>query len=99
MRKILGAIFGSQKNTETIVDGAVAGIDKMFFTKEEQAEFRQKGAEWFLEYLKATQPQNLARRMIAMIVVGLWALIVLVGIAAWPVHETYADYVFRILFS
>jgi hypothetical protein len=97
MRKILGAIFGSQKNTETIVDGAVAGIDKMFFTKEEQAEFRQKGAEWFLEYLKATQPQNLARRMIAMIVVGLWALIVLVGIAAWPVHETYADYVFRVL--
>ncbi len=48
MRKLLGAIFGSPKNTETIVDGAVAGMDKMFFTKEERAEANQKLSDWYL---------------------------------------------------
>ena len=54
MKKILGAIFGSSKNTETIL----SGIDKVFFTKEEKADY-------FLKYLAATAPQNMARRFIA----------------------------------
>jgi hypothetical protein len=97
MRKIIGAIFGSQKNTETIVEGAVKGLDSMFFTKEEQAEYRQKGAEWFLEYLKATQPQNLARRLIALMVVALWSILILAGVSAWPWYQSYADYIFEVL--
>lgn len=82
MRKLFGAVFGSSKNTQTVVDGAVAGIDKMFFTAEERSEASARAADWFLEYLAATQPQNLARRLIAVIVVLLWALLILVGVAA-----------------
>ena len=97
MRKIIGAIFGSSKNTETIVNGAVKGLDSMFFTKEEQAEYRQKGAEWFLEYLKATQPQNLARRLIALMVVFLWSILILLGVGVRPWADEYATYIFQIL--
>lgn len=97
MKKILGAIFGSSKNTETIVDGAVSGLDKMFFTKEEKAEANQKLSEWYLKYLEATQPQNLARRLIAIMVVGLWTVLVLVGVAAYQFDETFALFVFDVL--
>ena len=82
MRKLFAAIFGSSKNTETIVDGAVAGLDKMFFTAEERSEASERVAEWYLKYLAATQPQNLARRLIAMVIVILWAFLILVGIVA-----------------
>lgn len=97
MRKIIGAIFGSSKNTETIVNGAVKGLDSMFFTKEEQAEYRQKGAEWFLEYLKATQPQNLARRLIAMIIVLLWAFLIVVGVSTYKFDVSYSQFIFDVL--
>lgn len=86
MKKILGAIFGSSKNTETIVDGAVAGMDKLVFTNEERAEANDKLNAWYIEYLQATQPQNLARRLIAMMVVGLWTATVVFGMIAKTVE-------------
>lgn len=97
MRKILGAIFGSQKNSETIVSGAVSGIDKIFFTKEEKAEANKAVADWYLKYLAATQPQNLARRLIAMIVVLLWAALVVLGVASYKLDESLSKFVFDTL--
>ncbi len=85
---ILSNIFGSSKNTETIVNGAVSGLDKIFFTKEEKAEANERLADWYLKYLSATQPQNLARRLIAMVIVSLWALLVLLGIVSFAI-ETF----------
>lgn len=97
MRKLLGAIFGSSENTKTIVDGAVAGVDKLFFTAEEKSEASAKVAEWYLRYLAATQPQNLARRLLAMVVALLWAVLVLAGVIAWPIDAEYSAFIFSIL--
>ena len=97
MRKILAAIFGSSKNTTTIVDGAVKGLDALVFTDEEKAHTRAQAAEWFLRYLQATQPQNLARRLIALIIAALWAVLVLLGVAMWKLDELYADFIFEVL--
>jgi hypothetical protein len=97
VKQILGAIFGSSKNTETVVDGAVKGLDKMFFTKEERSEANQKLSEWYLKYLAATQPQNIARRFIAVIVTLLWSALIVAGIVVrWWSYEA-SDYVFKIL--
>ncbi|UCE39328.1 MAG: hypothetical protein JSW00_08945 [Thermoplasmata archaeon] len=97
MRKLLGAIFGSAQTTQELVKGAVLGIDKMIFTKEEKAEASAALAEWWLKYLAATQPQNLARRLIALVVVLLWALLVLLGIALWKLDPGYSAFVFSTL--
>ena len=97
MKKIIGAIFGSSKNTETIVNGAVAGLDKMFFTKEEKSEANQKLSEWYLKYLEATQPQNLARRLIPIIVVALWAALILLAVGVYPWVPTWSIRVFYTL--
>ena len=99
MNKFWGAIFGSSKNTETIINGAVAGMDKIVFTKEERADANAKLGEWYLKYLEATQPQNLARRFIAIVVVGLWAVVVLLGIATNYFNVSFSDYVFNTLSS
>lgn len=105
MRKLLAAIFGSSKNTETIVDGAVAGLDKIVFTQEERSDANLKMSEWYLRYLQATEPQNLARRLIAILIVCLWGLLVLIGAAARGVEvafniageDSFSLFVFQIL--
>ncbi len=86
MKKILGAIFGSSKNTETVL----SGIDKVWFTDEEKSDF-------FLKYLAATQPQNMARRFIALIVVLLWALLVLVAVVVHYFDISYSMFIFDTL--
>lgn len=95
--KILGAIFGSSKNTETLVNAGVSGLDKMFYTQEEKAEGMADLREWFLRYLEASQPQNLARRAIAICVVGLWAALIVVAVAAWSFLPEFSDYVFNVI--
>lgn len=94
---ILNAIFGSKKNTTTLVDSAVAGMDKMFFTDEERAEGMAKMRDWYLRYLEATQPQNLARRYIAMFVVALWTFLVLLAVLAWQWNTEYSRFIFQVL--
>lgn len=94
---ILASVFGSKKNTETIVDGAVGGLDKMFFTKEEKSEANQKLSEWYLKYLASTQPQNLARRLIALVIVGVWAFLVIAGVVVKYFSDSYAEYIFNVL--
>jgi hypothetical protein len=94
---ILSKIFGDKDNLDKLTDGAVHGLDKIFFTKEEKAEANQKLSEWYLKYLAATQPQNVARRVIAFIVVGLWAILVLLGVLIKWFNDAYATYVFEVL--
>ena len=86
MKKLLGAIFGSAKNTELVA----AGLDKTFFTKEEKADY-------FLKYLAATQPQNLARRFIALAVVLLWCLLIVVAVVGYQFDSDYSLYIFDVL--
>lgn len=86
MRKLLAAIFGSSRNTELVA----AGLDKAWFTNEEKADA-------FLAYLAATQPQNLARRLIAMAVVGLWALLIIMAVAFYKFDPGYSQFVFDVI--
>ncbi len=97
MISIVKRIFSRPKDASTIIDGAVKGLDKMFFTKEERADANQKLSEWYLKYLAATQSQNLARRFIAMLVVGLWVLLVISGVAIRSISVEYSEYIFKVL--
>lgn len=87
-------LFGGSKNAETIVDGAVKGMDKLWFTDEEKNDAQQKLNEWYLRYLETTQPQNLARRLIAIIVVGVWALLLLFSVAMYKFDPGYSSWIF-----
>ena len=108
-KKIFGSIFGSSDNTKTVVDGAVNGLDKMFYTDEERAETAGEMRKWFITYLNASNPQNVSRRFIAIVVTLLWAFLVLIGIAAFAIEYFFfydpaaefsavmAAFIFRVL--
>lgn len=94
---ILKRIFAGPTETNKIIDGAIAGLDKIVFTEEERADANRKMGDWYLKYLQATEGQNLARRLIAVIVVCLWSALVVFGVAIRWISYDLSDFVFRVL--
>lgn len=90
-------LFGDSDTVREIVSGAKAGIDMAIYTEEERAIAAKDVLEFRLRYMEATNPQNVARRAIALLIVGLWAVLVLIGVLAWPVSEAFSSHVFRVL--
>jgi len=70
-------IFTTPEIAKKAVDGVYNGIDKAFYTSEEKAEDKKELRGWFLRYLEATNPQNLARRVLAFGVAGLWIVLII----------------------
>jgi len=79
---LLTSLFGGGKTTEKIVDGVTNGIDAVFYTDEEKAVANQKILDFKLAWLKSTQGQNIARRLIAITVTAMWALLGLIILSA-----------------
>ncbi len=94
---ILKRIFGSPEDATTIIKGATSGLDHMFFSKEERAEASAKLGDFYLKYLESTQGQNLARRFIAVLVTGLWVLLIVCGALLWKIDAAYSEFIFKIL--
>lgn len=94
---ILKRIFASPDDATKVIDSATKGLDKLFFTKEEKADANAKLSEWYLKYLAATESQNIARRFIAIIVVFLWALLVVFGVAIRWLSYEMSDFIFKVL--
>jgi len=76
---MLGWLFGGSKAADKTVDGISSGIDKLVYTDEEKADASREGLKLWIKYQEATQPQNLARRLIALIIVGIWAILTLLA--------------------
>lgn len=62
------SFFKSMLSNESIVEGAQKGIDAAFLTNEEKTQY-------FLEYLKASMPMNVARRFIALAITLFWVFV------------------------
>lgn len=79
---MLSWLFGNSK----AADAAVNGIDALVFTDQEKATMdaaaMDKILDFKIEYAKHTQNQSIARRIIAIIVSGLWALLILIAAIA-----------------
>ena len=73
-----GRLFGSDNAAEKLIDHASNGLDKMFYTSEEKAEAgaadRTEARKMVIEWLKNTQGQNLARRLLALMIASVWLL-------------------------
>lgn len=74
----LGKMFGTQKATEGLINGLTNGIDKLFYTQEEKSEdaakARSESFSVLTAWLKSTSGSRLARRVIALTMVGIWAM-------------------------
>lgn len=90
--KLLDRIFATPEAIEKTVDAAISAGDKIWYTEEEKADDRKALREWYLRYLEATAGHNLARRLIAMIVTGVWAMMVAVALFAYPFSKEWAKH-------
>ena len=73
---IVGFFTGGSSTADSVIDGVKKAGDMMWYTDEEKAIGGREGFKLWIEYQKATLPQNAARRMIAKVIVLLWAGIV-----------------------
>ena len=74
----LSFLTGQSSTAEKVVDGAISGIDAMFYTDEEKAQANQKILEWKLQYASATQGMSISRRVITFSLSFAWLLLVFV---------------------
>lgn len=91
-------ITGGGKTAEKVVDGVSSGLDAMFFTDEEKSQANQKILDWKLKYFEATKSSNVTRRVIALMIVGLWVVLVVGMVISHGFGAVaYAEYLFKTL--
>ena len=66
-------VLSSPSIVEKAADGAIKGLDAIWHTPEEKEGDRQKRMDQALKFVELTKGASPARRMIAMVVIGLWA--------------------------
>jgi hypothetical protein len=78
MMGFFGKLFGSEKALEGVVSGVTKGLDALVYTDEEKAQGsakeRTEARQMVVQWMQATQGQNLARRLIALSITGVWLL-------------------------
>lgn len=71
-----GKLFGTEKALIGIVDGVTKGLDALVYTEEEKAtsaaDNRTEARKMVVNWMVATQGQNLARRLLALSIGGFW---------------------------
>jgi hypothetical protein len=82
MFNLLKTIFGGGNN---IVDKAAIMVDKLHFSEQEKTQL-------WIEAQKATAPQNLARRLIAVMIVGSYLLLILASALLYKIDFEYAKF-------
>lgn len=72
----LGKLFGSDDAISKTIDTVSSGLDKLVYTDEEKADAaakeRTEARTMVVGWMAATQGQNLARRLIALAITGVW---------------------------
>lgn len=73
----LSKMFGSSKAGEKIIDGAISGIDKIWYTDEEKAEdiaqAKREAMGVYMKWLESTSGSRIARRLLAFGAFLIWA--------------------------
>ena len=73
-----GKLFGSDEALKSVVDNVASGLDALLYTEEEKAndgaKERSEARQMVVGWMAATQGQNLARRLIALSISGVWLL-------------------------
>lgn len=75
---VFGNMFGTAKAGQSIIDHISNGLDKLNYSDQEKAEdaIKVKGMMMtaYQKWLESTTGSRIARRIIALIVVGIWAM-------------------------
>ncbi len=74
----IGKIFGTDKAAGALIDNVSNGLDKLVYTSEEKAEDQSaavtEARQMVIKWLEATSGQNLARRLLALMITAIWLM-------------------------
>lgn len=80
-----GRIFGTEKALNTAVESVRDGLDALVYTDEEKAgdaaKDRSEARAMVVDWMRATQGQNLARRLLALSIATVWLTNYLISVA------------------
>jgi hypothetical protein len=81
-----GKLFGTDAAITSTIGAVKEGLDALVYTDEEKAaeasKERAAARSMLVEWMQATQGQNLARRLISLAITGVWLLQYVVATAA-----------------
>jgi hypothetical protein len=93
--EFLGKMFGSDKAAKALIDNVSTGIDKVWYTEEEQATDKaqsvREGNQVYMEWLRSTSGSRLARRFIAVTVTVVWSLQYIVSLGMATAAPWFSD--------
>lgn len=73
-----GKLFGTDEAIKSTIGAVKDGIDALVYTDEEKAvdaaKERSEARSMLVEWMQATQGQNLARRLISLAITGVWLM-------------------------
>ena len=79
-----------------VVEGAIAGVDKLFFTDEEKADTKIKMQQIWLEAIKTTANESsirsITRRILAVMIMGSFLFLILASFFCFPFLPTMAAF-------
>lgn len=90
--------FGSSEGISKTIDAVSSGIDMAVYTSEEKSISHQKILDWKIKMATALGPQSISRRVLAFIIAGIWAylLLLMVHLKLFG-FEAQADYIYKVL--
>jgi len=92
-------LFSGKLKIKDVFDKVTSGVDKMFFTNEERADFNKNMADSQLEFVKQTVSENstrsITRRYIAVSIVFVYLFLMLFAVGVYYFDKEYAEFVFN----
>ena len=81
-----GKLFGTDQAISSTIDAVKNGLDALVYTDEEKAvaasKERTEARSMLVEWMQATQGQNLARRLISIAITGVWLSMYVINVLA-----------------
>lgn len=100
LKDLFGWMASGPAAADKVLDGAVSGIDKLFYTEEERSDAKAKLLDHWLNLQatlgEETSVRGVTRRILAVAFSGVYILLTLVAAAVWPMQSAYADFLWEI---
>jgi len=91
----IGKMFGSSAAGEKIIDGAISGIDKLFYTDEEKAgdaaQAKREVMAVYMKWMESTSGSRIARRLLAVGAFAIWSIEHLTAVAMRVLSGWWGD--------
>lgn len=85
---------------DKFVDGAMSGIDKLFYTDEEKADSRKEAAKMYLAHQKLILGENTARsitrRYLAVMIIGVFLSGLIFAVGIWKYSQEWAKFTLEV---